>query len=1075
MARSSRPKLFFPQDPPQPKGSLSAIAIRRHIGTLMLTLATMVLGVFFLLQLNVDLLPAITYPRIGLRVDAPGVSPEVALEEVTKPLEAALSATEGVVQVYSQTREGRISLDLFFQPGEDIDQALNDATATLNRARSSLPDIVEEPRLFKFDPSQLPVYEFALESSLLDPVQLRVFADQEIARELAMVLGVASVDVSGGLREEVQVNLDLNRLQSLGVSLQDVLTALRERNQDIAGGRLEGDRGEPLARTIGRLTSIQELRDLPLPLNSSRRIYLRDVAEVVDGAEDQRVFVSLNGEGAVKVSIQKQADANTIAVVDAVKTKIAEMRDGGAIPPDMTLVPTLDESRFIRSSIENVVTSGVTGTILAALAVFFFLGSLRQTFIIVTAIPLATLAAVILMQLFGLSINVFSLGGLALGVGIVVDNSIVMLEAIAAGSENHDDPITHAIAKGQEVESALIASTMTNLVSVLPFLMMGGLFSLLFRELILTISFAVAASLILALTVVPALASRLLGLRNKSGVEHWGMIVQFNRSFLWVRYRYGQLLAQALKHRLWVIILAFALFGSGSGWMAGQLPQNILPGISTGQANLWAQFPPGTTLAENRQVMARVDELLLAQPETEYVFTTAGGALFANQTSANILRGSSSITLKPGTNVEAYVERVTRELDRLNLVNTRLRLSPGEVRGIVLSNSPIRGADVDITIQGDDGAVLAATGQEILRVLDENVDVVRFRPDADPPEAEVQVLPDWQRLATYDLTNGDVGETVQTALQGSVPTRLQRRDMPTAGLRHRSGTSERLVDIRVQLPPAQRQGREQLAQVPLFTSGNTAIRLRDVIRLEPGLAPSQIQRINQRGVFMIAGNLVEEGGSVSEAIAQTEAALATVELPPGVVLIPSSQAEGQRELQAALKLLGALAVFLVFVVMAVQYNSLIDPLVILCTIPLALAGGILGLYVTQTEVGAMVLVGAVLLVGIVVNNAIVLVELANQIREEFGISRYSAMLRAAPQRLRPILMTTITTVLGLFPLALGIGEGSEFLQPLGVVVFSGLSLATLLTLFIIPCFYVLFSGGNPLRAPWQDQETMEIN
>ncbi|TVQ53706.1 MAG: AcrB/AcrD/AcrF family protein, partial [Spirulina sp. DLM2.Bin59] len=560
MARSSRPKLFFPQEPRQPKGSISAIAIRRHIGTLMLTLATLVLGVFFLLQLNVDLLPAITYPRIGLRVDAPGVSPEVAVEEVTKPLEAALSATEGVVQVYSQTREGRISLDLFFQPGEDIDQALNDATATLNRARSSLPDIVEEPRMFKFDPSQLPVYEFALESSLLDPVQLRVFADQEIARELAVVLGVASVDVSGGLREEVQVNLDLNRLQSLGVSLQDVLTALRERNQDIAGGRLEGDRGEPLARTVGRFNSVQELRDLVLPLNTSRRIYLRDVAEVVDGAEDQRVFVSLNGEGAVKVSIQKQADANTIAVVDAVKAKLAEMRAGGAIPPDMDLVATLDESRFIRSSIENVVTAGLTGTILAALAVFFFLGSLRQTFIIVTAIPLATLAAVILMQLFGLSINVFSLGGLALGVGIVVDNSIVMLEAIAAGSEDHHDPITHAIAKGQQVESALIASTMTNLVSVLPFLMIGGLFSLLFRELILTISFAVAASLVLALTVVPALASRLLGTRNSSGVQNWGMIVQFNRSFLWVRYRYGQLLTQVLKYRLLVIVLAFAIF-----------------------------------------------------------------------------------------------------------------------------------------------------------------------------------------------------------------------------------------------------------------------------------------------------------------------------------------------------------------------------------------------------------------------------------------------------------------------------------------------------------------------------------
>ena len=318
--------------------SISAIAIRKHIGTLMLTLTAIVLGVFFLTQIQVDLLPSITYPRIGVRLSAPGVSPEVAVEEITKPLEEALSATEGVVQIYSQTREGQVSLDLFFQPGGNIDQALNDATASFNRAQGRLPDIVEQPRLFKADPSQLPVYEFALRAPSLRDVDLRVFADEELSRELGVVPGVASVDVAGGVQEAVVVQIDPNRLQALGIGLTDVLDALEERNLDVSGGRLRGEGSEPLTRTVGRFGDAQEIRNLSFEVNSTEtssnlplrgtlreqpsnpqpRVYLRDFAEVIDGTEDQRVFVFLNGEPAVKVSITKQPDANTIQVVEGV-------------------------------------------------------------------------------------------------------------------------------------------------------------------------------------------------------------------------------------------------------------------------------------------------------------------------------------------------------------------------------------------------------------------------------------------------------------------------------------------------------------------------------------------------------------------------------------------------------------------------------------------------------------------------------------------------------------------------------------------------------------------------------------
>ena len=1051
--------------PPPNSFSISGLAIRRHIGTLMIALTVFVLGFFIASQLPVDLLPSITYPRIGLRVGAPGLTPAVAVDEVTRPLEEALSATEGVVQVFSQTREGRISIDLFFEPGGNIDQALNDATATLNRARDSLPDTIDTPRLFKFDPSQLPVYEMALTSSSLGQIDLRIFAEEELARELQQVSGVANVDVSGGVAEAVQVNVDLKRLQAAGIDLSDLLDALEERNQDISGGRIRGGEQETLTRLVGRFQSAADLQNLPIEVrgtNPLQQVALRDVATIVDGPEEQRVFVNLNRQPAVKVSMQKQPDANTVNVVDGVKAKLAQMQQAGLMPEGMDMTATLDESRFIRNSIRNVAVAGLTGATLAAIAVLLFLGSLRQTFIIVLAIPLAILTALVLMGLFGLSLNVFSLGGLALGVGIVVDNSIVMLENIARQAEEHQDDMHNgrrsigesillAENSSRELESALLASTTTNLVAVVPFLLIGGFISLIFNELILTVSFAIAASLMVALTVVPTLASRLLMLRTTRSLQGWGPFRWFNQRLEDATRGYGQLLQRILQRRILVIALALLIFGGGSIIMVRQIPQEILPRIDSGQARVFARFPAGTPIEINRQVMDKVDEVLLAQPETEYVFTTAGGFLFANITSENALRGNSTINLKPGSNVSAFVDRVNGELSQLPLVDTLIRVSPENVRGLILSNSPVR-SDIDIALQGQDGQALVQAGRQVMAVLGEKATLARYRPDAEAPQEEVKILPDWDRVADLGLSAEAIGDTIQTALNGSVPTQLQRGD--------------RLVDIKVQLPPGLVQRPDQLQEIPLFTDAGQPIKLGDIAEITTGLAPGEIQRINQRQVFLLAGDLIE-GASLGEALAEAESILAEIDLPEGIVALPGSTAETNRQLQQSLILLGSLAAFLVFVVMAVQYNSLIDPLVIMLTVPLALAGGIFGLFVTGTAIGATVIVGAVLLVGIVVNNAIIMVELANQIYQATSCTREMAILKAAPRRLRPILMTTITTVLGLFPLALGIGDGAEFLQPLGIVVFSGLTVATVLTLFIIPCFYTLLHGRPGSMPPYQ--------
>jgi multidrug efflux pump subunit AcrB len=973
-----------------------------------------------------------------------------------------------VVQLYSETEEGEVEVDLYFEAGDDVDQALNEVTATFNRAQGRLPDIVEDPRIFKFEPSQLPVYEFGLQSQSLQDVDLRVFADEELSRELGIVPGVASVNVSGGVTEEVRVKIDPIRLQALGLGLTDVLDELRDRNVDVATGRLSGEETEPLTRTVGKFEDAEEIRNLSFSI-ADADIPLTEFATVIDGTAEQRVFVTLNGDPAVKVSIQKQPTANTVQVVDQVKQRIKQLKDVGTIPEEMTLVTTQDESVFIRDSIRNVAVAGLTGATLAAVAVLLFLGSLRQTFIIVVGIPLATFTAILFMRGFDISLNVFSLGGLALGVGIVVDNAIVMLETIAEGvgmtpghpvaEERPDNSyiIEQAEKSSRSIESALLAATSTNLVSVVPFLLIGGFFSLLFNELILTISFAVASSMLIALTVVPMLASRLLTIPRSSGLSHFWFLRRFNEQFQSATRQYQQGLKQVLRYRLVVISSAFLVLGGGSFWLAGQLPQEILPQLNTGQAQMYVQFPTGTSLTENRQVMRLIDQTLLDQPGTKSTFTTAGGYLFGTNTSPDVLGGSSTIALKSGVDVEAYIARVKQKLDQLNLVDIRTFMRPQDVRGISFNNSPTRG-DVNVILQGNNTADLQKAGEQVLAALDENVPQASFRPDPEPPQPEVQIRPDWQRAEEFGLTVNEIGEAVRTAIDGEVPTRVQRGD--------------RLVDIRVQLPEATLTSVSELEQVPLLVGENQSLKLNDIADIEFGLAPAEIQRLNQRQVYIIEGDLVE-GATLDRAIAQTQSIFQQLDLPEGVTIAPSSAEETNEDLQNALKLLGGLAAFMVFVVMAVQYNSLIDPLVIMLTVPLALAGGIVGLYITNTAVGATVLVGAVLLVGIVVNNAIVMVEFANQIYSQQQISRRQAMLQAAPQRLRPILMTTITTVLGMFPLALGLGRGSEFLQPLGVVVFSGLSLATFLTLFIIPCFYTLLHDLFRSEPPSSDPDQLK--
>ncbi|MEJ2180446.1 MAG: efflux RND transporter permease subunit, partial [Gammaproteobacteria bacterium] len=496
-------------------GGLAAWSIRHPVGVSMIALAVIVLGVFSLGRLSIDLLPHIIYPDIRVRILDPGVPATVMEDRVTRQLEEQLAITEDAVNVQSKTSQGATSVDLSFQYGKDIDIALRDASTRLDRAKRFLPDTIDPPVIYKRDPSQIPVLEFVVTSALRDAVELRSWTDDVLRKWFLNLPGVAAAEVGGGMVREIQVLVDQHRLAGIGQTMEAVIDALQRGNREDPAGRLQMSRQQISGRISGRFTSVEQIKQLPLRLPNGNTIYLNEVANVIDTHEDERLRIRANSVSGVKMSIQKQPSANTVAVVDVVNERIAYLRQQKLLPDDIEVVPVSDQSIYIRQSLNNSTLAALSGALLAMAVVYIFLGNLRRTLIIGSAIPIAIMVTFVLMDLGGLTLNVMTLGGLALGVGMLVDNTIVMLENIYRHQREDNESVEHSsITAAKEVNSAIVAATSTNLAAVLPFLFIGGLTGLLFRELIFTISAAILASMVIALTLVPTLAAKVTTTRE---------------------------------------------------------------------------------------------------------------------------------------------------------------------------------------------------------------------------------------------------------------------------------------------------------------------------------------------------------------------------------------------------------------------------------------------------------------------------------------------------------------------------------------------------------------------------------
>lgn len=1029
-------------------------AITHPVGTITISLGICVVGLALGTNLAVDLLPKIIYPQVRASVTYPGVDPEVMEQTVTKPLETRLATTENAILITSESSEGRSGVDVHFSYGTNVDFALRDASTKLDQARGALPRDVDPPVIFKFDPSQIPVLQFAVSSPTRDEAWLKRWCEDALAKQLLTVEGVASVDVAGGLDREIQVVVDPERLRSYGLTVSELLSRIQEENVDISGGRVSSATREVLTKTKGKFRSVADIERVRIPLRSGGEVALTDIARVLDTHRDNRVYVRLNGKPAVQVAISKQPDANTVAVVDGCNRVLARLHAEGFFPPDVTSQVVEDQAFYVRAAVSGVGNAALVGGALAMVVVFLFLRSLRRTVIIGLAIPLSILGCLALMGVSGMTLNLMSLGGLALGIGMLVDNAIVMLENIDRHQRRGEDALEATHQGAAEVASAVAASTLTNLAAVVPFLLISGLAALIFRELLLTISFAILVSLLVALTLVPMLSGQLFRLKaRRSRLEEVAFLRWVPAVVERLEGLYRRQLPWVLRHRGWVLAGAFLAFFL-SLWGMGQLGNEFLPPVDDGRVRVFLRFPPDTSVEVTNRAVKEAERLVSSLPEVKQVFAVAGGGIWGRGVNVNPAVGSMVVELTPrrkrSMSAAEWVQMAQERLKDLPaLKDAQVRVSPPRIRGLRTGTST---EDIEVKIFGEDLATLERLGNDLAAQLARLPGLVNVDSSYQRTAPELRVEVDRVRAATLGLDVGEVGRTVRTAVGGTVATRLTEQD--------------REFDVRVRFPRELVQSASELGSVPLFPRTGVPVRVRDVARIYESSSPQTILRENQNRLVRVTAQALPSVWSTGEATAAVRKVLAGFALPEGYTVRFGGQEETIAENRRIFLTMIGLAVFLVFAVMAVQYESFSLPLAIMGAIPLALVGVVGALALAGLPVSAPVMLGMILLAGIVVNNGILLVEYI-ELRRKTGLEPVAAILEAAPLRVRPILMTVGTTVVGMLPLALNPAEGAELMSPLAVAVIGGLTVSTALTLFVVPSLYlVLFRMREAFSRRW---------
>ncbi|MEZ5393899.1 MAG: efflux RND transporter permease subunit [Bryobacterales bacterium] len=980
--------------------SLPEFSIKRPVTVLMACLVCILLGAISFVEIPVDLMPEIEQPTLSINIDYPGVAPEEIETLIARPLEQIVSSAPGVEEVTSTSTEGRASVRVEFVYGTDIDVATDEVRSRLDRGRRSLPDDLEPPFIFKFDVSQFPIMFITAASADYGPKELRTFIEKNVVYRLERVPGVGQVSVNGGLRREIHVDLDLEKLRSLDLSVDQVVQRIRSENLNRPVGPVKEGRFELLLRTSGEYESIEQILNVALTSRDGVPVYVRDVATVEDSHEDIRFYVAVNGVEGLRIIISKQSGANTVKVSEGIWNEIAAIEHDY---PNIQIDKTMDTADFIMVAIDNVKTAALAGSALAVIVLLVFLRSFSATLIIGVAIPISVISTFALMYFNGFTLNTVSFGGLALGVGMLVDNAIVVLENIYRHREDGTPLKEAAIIGSNEVATAITASTFTTIAVFVPVVFMGGYSAQTFQQLAYVVSFSLLCSLLAGLTVVPALCSKLLrGTKAKAMDSESGFLAGLGDS-------YGHAIEWSLDHRIIVTAVAVGLFAFAM-WLVPFLGVELQPQVDEGTLRVNVELESGTNAATTKQVIDRMYNIVKEEvPEAVYVMTEAG------QNSP--FRGVSQHLGELRIILNSSEERDRSAAEVANVIRPMLMsVVPGsQVRTRVDSGNFGRrgGGDssdrLSVEIRGHNPEITAGLAEQVQQAMMRTPGVVEAQVSRQPGLPEMVVKIDRLKSASMGMTVESVADTLETAVGG-------RR----ASFYREEGDE---YDIVVRLREEDRLSASQVGDIPLRAPNGQLITADQVVRMQRQEGPTQIDRIDQERIIFVSGAIADRDlGSV---VTDLQAALDEIPRPPGYEFKMGGEYEEQVKAFNDLLFACILAFILVYMVMAAQFESLRDPFIIIFSIPLAAIGVVLMLLLTNTTFNMQGFLGVIILVGIVVNNAIVLVDYANQLRREHGYNVRDAVVTAGSRRLRPILMTTATTVLGLVPMSLGIGEGSS--------------------------------------------------
>jgi hydrophobic/amphiphilic exporter-1 (mainly G- bacteria), HAE1 family len=1059
------------------------LSIRRPVAVTMAFLAIVVFGVVSFSRLPLDLLPDIAFPTLTIQTEYSGVGPQEVETLLSRPVEEAVSVVQGVQEVTSRSRPGRSDVTVSFRWGTDMDFAALDVRERLDLL--NLPPAATRPTIARYDPNSEPVLRFALTSAQpLDAriardreqlMALRWTAEEQVRRSLEGIEGVAGVRVTGGLEEEIRVEVDESRLAALGIPFRQVAQRLAAENVNLAGGVLEEADAEYVVRTVNEFANLDEIHGVVIGTVAGQAVQLRDVATVRREATERETISRVNGVEAVEIAVLRESTANIVQVAETVRERVETLSE--TLPAGMGITLIRDESVFIRNAVSDVQWAAIFGGILAVLVLLLFLRHLPTTLIIATAIPISVISTFVLMFGQGITLNIMSLGGLALGVGMLVDSAIVVLESVARERENGVSAERAASLGTARVARAVVASTLTTVAVFVPIIFVEGIAGQLFGDQAWTVSFALISALVVALTLIPMLSSRGAGAQvtagrigRKRGTERvgatvatgagWGLrglrrvgagigrvtgpaLGVFDRGYGWLERRYPEWLTSGLRHP-WRVLGGTALVLLVALIVFPRLGVELIPELRQGELVVELEAAPGTSLTRMEALTQRAEQAALQTPGVSEVFSTVG----MRGVGSAIGGGSGDIERHASTLLVRLDDITVSEIDVRNHLSEALLGLPGVAFRIDRPRLFTLAAPIEVEVRGYNLQQLSQVSTDVrnrLRAMPEVAGVEEPRREGNP---EVTIRFDRERAARAGLTVVDAAEAVAARVRGLDATEFTERD--------------RDISILVQAREEQRRTLQDLADLRIEAPGGGSVALSSIATLGFGEGPAEIVRRNGSRVALVQASAA--GRDLAGVLGRIQQEVRTVPAPPEMAIVVAGQSRELGDSIRSMQMALLLAVFLVYLVMASQFESFRQPLVILVSVPLALVGAVLALWVTATPISVVALIGVVMLAGIVVNNAIVLLDTVNQLRREAGMALDDALREGARLRLRPIIISTLTTVLGLMPLALIQGEGMELRAPLAIPVIGGLLVATMLTLLVVPVLYQMVEGWSLRRS-----------